>query len=117
MIEVLVALVILAIIMLSVAMLCQHAIRFSSRIRDHLDATWIAENALAELQLGLTSLPKDSETQTKEETLDGIQWQWQASTAATKTPNILRVDISISKKNDSSFQYQYQGYTRGGDTQ
>jgi len=109
-IEVLVALVILAVVMLSVAQLCQHSIRFAYRMRDHLDATWIAQNALTELQLGLTALPSDSGSQTNDETMDNTVWRWQATSSPSNTPRILKINITVMKKNDPLFKFHYSGY-------
>jgi len=109
-IEVLVALVILAIVMLSVATLCVHSIRFTTHLRDHLDANWIAQNALAELQLGLKPQPSDSGTQTGAEKLDHHQWNWSASSSPGPFKDTLRLDIRVNKDRTDDTPYRFQGF-------
>ena len=111
-IEVLVALVILAVVMLSVAELSQHSIRFSNHFRNQVDARWIAQNALAELQLGLSALPGETGQQSQEEDMDNSTWIWKA-TSSRYSHNILNIHITVKKKNNSNFAFHYQGYARG----
>ena len=111
-IEVLVALVILAISMLAVAELCQHSIRFNQHLRNNFDASWIAKNALAELQLGLIALPTHNDAQNQQEILDNTTWKWTASTTKTETASILRANIDVTKSGTNNFHYNYQGDIR-----
>lgn len=111
-IEVLVALVILAISMLAVAELCQHSIRFNQHLRNNFDASWVAKNALAELQLGLLAVPTQNDAQSQQETLDNTIWKWSAATEKTATDSILRANIKVTRLDNSDFNYNYQGYIR-----
>ena len=112
-IEVLVALMILAIVMLSVAALCEHSIRFTSHMRDHLNARWIAQNALAELQLGLKPLPNNAGEQTNDETMNNATWSWKAKVADTNFAHILKANITVKKANSNDITYHFQGYVKG----
>ncbi len=111
-IEVLVALVILAISMLAVAELCQHSIRFNQHLRNNFDASWVAKNALAELQLGLLAVPTQNDAQSQQETLDNTIWKWSAATEKTASDSILRANIKVTRLDNSDFNYNYQGYIR-----
>lgn len=95
-IEVLIALAILAIALVAVIKVSAQSVAETSRIKQKLAAHWVALNALARVQTGLIDLNKVTNP-SGEESMLGNDWHWQVeidSDAVSKT--YLRVTITVS---------------------
>ncbi|MGE5625743.1 MAG: type II secretion system minor pseudopilin GspI [Bacillota bacterium] len=96
--EVLVALVFLAISMFALVATSGHVTNTDSQLRDKTFATWVAMNELTTLRLGGAwpsgdSLDGDAD-------MAGRKWHWKAAFQKTEDPDLLRVDISVSSEDN-----------------
>ena len=93
-IEVLVALAILAIVMLAIGVSTADTIRDVTRTKQHMLATWVAENILTELQLGEITPSSSDESQSVN--MNGMTWYWTASTGDAAFANFVPVTVAVS---------------------
>lgn len=91
--EVLIALAVLAIGMLAVIGAAGSSTRTDSLLRDKTFADWVAMNELTTLRLA-KSWPEDSLDGDAD--MGGQKWHWRASFTKTSDPDLLRVDIVVT---------------------
>ncbi len=91
--EIMVALAVLAIALAAVVTEASQDVKNLSRIRDHTLAHWVAMNRIAELQLQpeWPAIGKSSGTEEMDQTL----WQWETVVNSTDDDNVRRLDISV----------------------
>lgn len=82
-IEVLIALVILAIALTAIVKATQDGIRDTTEVRDRIIAQWAAMNIMTKIQLGLLPAPTPSQANEGQMTLLKYSWHWRASVVAT----------------------------------
>ncbi len=92
-IEVLVALVIVAAGCAALLAALNSAARSTTYLRDKTFAQWIAGNRIVETRLA-TAPPSDGRT-TGDVEYAGSRWQWQQIIAATELPGVRRIDVSV----------------------
>jgi len=92
--EVMVALVIVALSLAGVAGSMGQMIDTANTMRDRTYASWIAENKIAEMRLAGV-LP---EVGTSSGSVDyaNTSWEWSADVSETGVENLLKVDVSVS---------------------
>ncbi|MDH3400340.1 MAG: type II secretion system minor pseudopilin GspI [Chromatiales bacterium] len=93
-VEVMVAVVIVAVGMGAAILSVNQNVYNASYLRDKIIASWVAENRLTELRLAGTT-PKVEET-TGESEMGDVQWLWRQKVSETGVANLLRVDIEVS---------------------
>lgn len=93
-IEVMVALVIVALALSSVAATMSQMIDTSNTMRERTYASWIAENKIAEMRLA-NVIPEVSSTSGEVE-FAGTDWSWRAVVSETGVENLFRVDVTVS---------------------
>jgi general secretion pathway protein I len=93
-IEVMVALTIVALSLGAVAASVSQMVDAATTMRERTYASWIAQNKIAELRLA-NVLPEVSDTSGELE-FAGIEWAWRANISATGVENLFRVDVEIS---------------------
>lgn len=93
-IEVMVALAIIALALSAATMSIGQVISSANSMRDRTYANWIAQNQLAEIRLA-GELPETGRT-TGEVFYAGIDWAWEANVSETGVENLLRVDVAVS---------------------
>lgn len=91
--EVMVALFVVAIALGGVIKVMGSAARNSSRLSDRTFAQWVALNELAELRIK-KEWPKLGETKGDQEMVDR-KWNWVRKTIKTDDANIKRVELSV----------------------
>lgn len=92
-IEVLVALAIVAIGMAAVLGTLTSSADTVSYLRDKTFANWVALNQIAQLRLtGQTPAPGKSDGDSE---LAGRKWHWRQEVSATQVPGMLRIDVSV----------------------
>lgn len=93
-IEVLIALAVLAIAMLAVIGTAGTSTRIATQLRDETLAHWVAMNELAALRVAPTwpALGK----QEGDAEMGDRKWHWQVNVTTTSDPDLLRVDIDVS---------------------
>lgn len=98
-IEVLIALAIVAIAVAAVLQVIAHTVHNTQVARDRMMAQWVARNVLAECQVGLWSVEQNPEHHGKAILL-GQTWQWQARRVSSDFLPALTVplEITVSKQ-------------------
>lgn len=107
-IEVLVALLILTIVMLSIGMSSASSIRNTTRVRQHMLATWVAENILTKMQLGEIGTNQNQDNQTV--TMDGQTWYWTATVGDAAFGKFVPVTIAVAATQNSGALVQQTAY-------
>jgi general secretion pathway protein I len=92
--EVLIALAILALGMMAVIGTAGNTSRTAARLRDVTFASWVGMNELSMLRVAQTwpsgdSLDGDAD-------MGGQKWHWKATMTKTQDPALLRIDIDVS---------------------
>ncbi len=98
-IEVLVALIILAIALMAIVKAVNTNVRNLSYVRDKITAQWVADNVLNTMQAGLLAAPHDQPQQGNTDMLNQ-HWYWQALPEQQKNQTIQRVNIVVTNKLD-----------------
>ena len=93
-IEVMVALAIVALALTAIAASMNQMIDGATTMRDRTYASWIAQNKITEFRLAGT-LPKVSTT-SGELDYGNSQWVWRARVSETGIENFMRIDVSVS---------------------
>lgn len=94
-IEVMVALTIVALSLTAVAASMNQMIGAASAMRDRTYASWIAQNRITEMRLSGT-IPEVSTTSGELE-YARTDWEWRAVVAETGIENFVRVDVYVSR--------------------
>lgn len=92
--EVLIALAVLAIGMIAVIGTAGTSTHLAAELKDETFAHWVAMNELTSLRLA-PAWP-DLGTHKGEADMAGQQWRWQAVISKTSDPDLLRADIDVS---------------------
>ena len=93
-IEVMVALAIVAFSLTAIAASMGQMIDTANAMRERTYASWIAQNKIAELRLA-NVVPEVSST-SGEIDYAGTEWAWRAVISATGVENLFRVDVTVS---------------------
>jgi len=96
-IEVLVALAIVAVALLAALRVAGQGASSAADLRSRMFAGWVAENRLAEHRARGDWLPLGSQVGTQDQ--GGIAYVWREDVAATPNPAFRRIDIHVSEKN------------------
>jgi general secretion pathway protein I len=98
-VEVLVALAIVAIVMLAVFRVLGDTAHNVAYLRDRSFASWIADNRLTEVRLS-GEMPSVDEIDGELE-FAGRRWLWVQKVANTQVEGLRRVDISVRREDDA----------------
>ncbi len=101
--EVMIALFIVAVSLGGVIKVMTNATTNSARLTSKTFAQWVALNQIAELRL-LDKWPKLGETKGKGE-MAGQKWRWMQKTIKTEDKNIKRVEVSVWREDDDGNPY------------
>lgn len=97
-IEVLIALVVLAISMAAVIHVAGTSTRTAALLRDETLAHWVAMNEMTALRMSPTWPELGKQDDDAE--MGGRKWHWKADITTTSDPDLLRVDIDVSDASD-----------------
>jgi general secretion pathway protein I len=92
--EVLVAMAVLAIAMGAIIGTATQSIQTSAALRDQTFAGWVALNQVNELLLELEPWPEDGSRRGEAELAQRV-WRWEARFAATDDPDLRRVEVTV----------------------
>lgn len=101
-IEVLIALFIIAIGLTAVVAVAARSGRIDSQLQQHTFASWVASNQIARMRLK-KNWPEVGTSDGKV-TLADQDWHWKAKVSKTQDPDLRRVDVTVStedKQNDA----------------
>ena len=93
--EVMVALMVVALTLLAAAATVSQMIDSANTMRDRTYASWIAQNKIVEMRLAGT-VPEVSTTSGELDYGYG-RWAWRAVVSETGIDNFMRVDVSVSR--------------------
>ena len=96
--EVMVALTIVAFSLTAVAATMSQMIDAANTMRDRTYASWIAQNKITEIRLANT-LPEVATTR-GEIDYGNVTWEWSAVISETGVENFMRIDVSVSHIGD-----------------
>ena len=108
-IEVLLALAILAIGLTSLLKSNSLNIQFTSRLKDKSIAHQIAMSAIADIQTNVISVPLNQETTHTTHTL-GATWYWRAKVSSTALKSLQQISVSVSPRKTGPFTNRLIGY-------
>jgi general secretion pathway protein I len=98
-IEVLVALAVLAIALAAVMRAMAQAVDTTVSLREHAVALWVAQNRLAEHMMRLDWPAAD--TINGETEMGGEKWYWREQVSTTPEPKMRRMEITVRRSPDS----------------
>lgn len=98
-IEVLAALVIVALGMMGVIEAVTQAARNGTYLRDKTLAHWVAMNVVTERRLAAS--PPDVGKTSDEVELAGVRWKWELVTTQTQVQSMRRMDVSVRLATDA----------------
>ncbi len=101
-IEVIVALAIIALGMAAAVKTVSSTTLNSAYLRDKTFSYWVAQNQLAEIES--LNAPPPIGTATGEEKLAGITWYWTREVKKTEDPDTNRIELSVRKDKDKKAQ-------------
>ena len=93
-VEVMVALAIVAFSLTAIAASMNQMIDAANSMRERTYASWIAQNKITELRMA-NATPETS-TSSGEVTYANSDWEWRAVVAETGVENFYRIDVSVS---------------------
>ena len=112
-IEILVALVILAIALTAAIKAINDNIRFASILQNKTVATWVADDMLARMQTRLMPPPTGGGSSSGNQQMLGNNWYWQASSEKAGTSNILKINIKVGINKNAKPAASIIGFIRG----
>ena len=93
-IEVMVALAIVAFSLTAIAASMNQMIDAANSMRERTYASWIAQNKITELRMA--NVTPETSSSSGEVTYANSDWEWQAVVAETGVENFYRIDVSVS---------------------
>lgn len=115
--EVLVALVILAVALTAVLFATNQNTRTAAYLKEKTTASWVGANIFNQLQLGLQPIAKNLAEKTGTEFMLKQQWDWVAHFQITPDKSAIRTEIAVSRHEDENPLYQLIGFIRLPDDQ
>ena len=110
-VEVLVALAVLAIALAAILRAMGQAIDATATLRERNIALWVAQNRLVEHQMRRDWPAADTKDGDAE--IGGVKWYWREQVSATPEPRIRRIEITVRRIADSqNTQARLVGYLR-----
>lgn len=107
-IEVMVALVIVALSLGAVAASLSQMADAGFSMQQRTYASWIAQNKIAEMRLA-NVVPEVKETE-GEVMFAGVEWRWTATVSETGVENLFRVDVAVARAANGESIRQVTGF-------
>lgn len=108
--EILVALAVLAIALAAAIRMMGQSIDASASLRDRMVAQWVAENRLVSHQLTRHYPPIDVTEGDVE--MAGRRWHWQEQVSATPAEKLRRIDITVTARDGKGGHARLTGFVR-----
>lgn len=108
-IEVLLALSIIAIALTALLKAISQNVETTRRIKEKTISHWIAMQGVAMIQLNLLQINQSQET-TQDTTMLNEHWYWRAKVSATPLKNIQKIVISVSPEKIGPFREELQAF-------
>lgn len=101
-IEVLLALAVIAIALTALLKAASQDISFTARIKDKTISHWVAMQGVSAIQLGLIRV-QPGQTLTEVTTMLNQKWYWQATLSDTPVKRMQMISITVSQKQTGPF--------------
>lgn len=101
-IEVLIALAIIAIALTALLKATSQNTTITQRIKEKSIGHWVAMQGVALIQLGLINIPPNQES-TNTITMAGEKWYWRVLITSTEVPHVQQINVTVSQKQDGDF--------------
>ncbi|MFJ1267832.1 GspI family T2SS minor pseudopilin variant LspI [Legionella lytica] len=108
-IEVLLALTIIAVALTALLKAIAQNVEHTQRIKEKTVSHWVAMQGVAMVQLGLLQISQSQET-TQDTTMLGEHWFWRAKTSTTPIKSIQLITISVSTEQAGPFREELQAF-------
>ncbi|MGL5743492.1 MAG: GspI family T2SS minor pseudopilin variant LspI [Legionella sp.] len=108
-IEVLLALSVIAIALTALLKAISQNVDISRRIKEETVSHWIAMQGVAIIQLNLLQINQSQET-TQDTTMLNAHWYWRAKISTTPQKNIQKIVISVSTDKAGPFREELQAF-------
>lgn len=97
--EVMVALMVVAVALPAMLILIMSQLDGAASIREKTFAHWVADNELTRIRLRQKHFPGDrlSEKETGQVEMSGLQWRWELLTEETEVENFYRMDMRVTR--------------------
>lgn len=102
-IEVLIAMMIIAIAFTAILKATENALSATSHLQARVVAHWVAEEILTASQVGTLKLPIDNRELTGETLMLGQQYQWKITGQTTTHKNINELTVTVSQAQHSLY--------------
>lgn len=99
-IEVLIALVILAIALTAVIKSTSQNIRETMYIQNKTVANWVGTQVINEARIGILKIPMAPENLEEETNMLNQTWHWTGTEEKTPNPHILRIKVTVYKNHE-----------------
>ena len=100
-IEVLIAMMIIAIAFTAILKATENSLVATSHLKSRVTAHWVSEEILTAAQMGSLQLPIDNRELTGETMMLGQMYQWQITNKKTTSKNISQLTVSVSQNQQS----------------
>lgn len=94
-IEVLIALAIVAIALTAIIKAASQNIRATTYLQEKTIATWVGQQVLNEARVGARRLPADDEKLRESTKMFGREWFWYAKRSATPNMHIKKMEVNV----------------------
>lgn len=108
-IEVLIALLILAIALIAVTKATQDSIRDTARVQDRIIAQWVGLNVISRMQIGLISPPKIDSASENTVKMMNQNWRWRAA-VVSGVSEYERITVSVYRQGEKSQLAKLTGF-------
>lgn len=108
-IEVLLALTIIAVALTALLKAIAQNVEHTQRIKEKTISHWVAMQGVAMVQLGLLQISQSQET-TQDTTMLGEHWFWRAKTSSTPIKSIQLITISVSMEKAGPFREELHAF-------
>ena len=109
-IEVLIALAIVAIALTAIIKTTSQNIRSTAYLQDKTIASWVAFQVINEARVGLEVFPEVPGVLEKEKNMLGQVWKWRAYQKSTPNPQIREIHVEVSRANERKMAAYLVGY-------
>ena len=110
-IEILIALAVIAIAVTALLTAITHSTVYARRVQDKIISQWIAMDALHSIQLGLVNFESGNQA-SRATTLLGQKWFWRAEIIKSPFPYEQKIQIKMSQRSSGRFLTVLEGFRK-----
>ena len=116
-VEVLVALVVLTIAFSALMVALNENARNVGFLENETAANWVATNVLAQAQLGLLNLNRQTSKDSGQQSMLGKTYSWELTVGTTDNRWVNEMEVSVSSEDGKQIVLEMTGYKRGANEQ